>query len=304
MRSAVTSLIKNGLHEIDFYHRRLRHDRFPGVAVLAYHGVRTDEVVCRQQPFKTLHVTAQQLDSHCRLLRETCHPISLAEWRSVQRGEAVLPHRPVLVTFDDGYRSVLRYAIPILRRHGIPAVVFVCSGPIEERCYFWFDAVARKKGEEAVEKMKDLPFDEWRSVCMHDSEFREDDSAAPLDFQELVDLSVEPGIEIGSHTASHPILARAPRAIQYHQIVDDKARLEEWTGRPVTSFAYPNGRPGQDYTRETVNLLAETGFTFAFTTQPGFATADEARLEHSRFLMLSGVSDAELAHRLTFSWRR
>ncbi len=304
MRSALTPQVKAGLLEIDFYHWRLRQNRFPGVAVLAYHGVRSDAAAPGQQPFEGLHVTEKELDSHCRLLKDTCRPISLAEWRSTRNRKAGLPARPVLITFDDGYRSIWKYALPILRNYGIPAVMFICSGPVEQRRLFWFDAVARARGEAEVEDMKRLPFEDWRLLCSQPSQFREDDPAAPLSIEEVIKLSREPGLEIGSHTASHAILARASKAIQFQEIVEDKARLEAWINKPVTSFAYPNGQPHQDYTQETVNLVKEADFEMAFTTQAGFANRDQTPLEHSRFLMSSGVSEAELAHRLCFSWRR
>src|SRR5439155_3622412 len=136
------------------------------------------------------------------------------------------PERPVLVTFDDGYRSVWKHALPILLRHSIPAAIFVCSGPIERRQVFWFDAVAREKGEEEVEKMKALPFDQWQSFSRADCDANEHDLAAPLSIEQLKKLSAQPGIEIGSHTVSHPILANAPYETQRDEIVDDKVRLE------------------------------------------------------------------------------
>ena len=85
-----------------------------------------------------------------------------------------------------------------------------------------------------------------------------------------------------------------------HVRADD---LEAWTGRPVRAFAYPNGESATDYTPETVKLVEESGFDFGFTTRPGFATPYEPALEHSRFVMLRGVSAAELGHRLAHSWR-
>jgi hypothetical protein len=71
----------------------------------------------------------------------------------------------------------------------------------------------------------------------------------------------------------------------------------------VRAFAYPNGRPAVDYTPETVELVEASGFDFAFSAHHGFATSKEGPLERSRFLMLAGVSAAELAHRLSYSWR-
>ena len=75
------------------------------------------------------------------------------------------------------------------------------------------------------------------------------------------------------------------------------------TGVPVRSFAYPNGRPGVDYSSATVDIVRDAGIDAAFTTSPGFSNSGEAALERSRFLILSGISGAELAHRLAYSWR-
>ena len=305
MRQAVTRIVKRVLLESGHYGRRLRRDAFPGVAVLCYHGVRADDWVAGTMTFEGLHVRAAELAAHCRLIRETCHPISLAQWRLARAGGPALPPRPVLLTFDDGYRTVFTLARPILERHTIPAVVLVCSDPIARRCLFWYDAMARARGEAEVERTKTLAFDEWRTLEAAWSRPAEDaDPHAPLTPAEVRALADTPGIEVGGHTASHPILARGNAEQQRDQIVRNKQCLEEWIDGPVTAFAYPNGRPGRDYTTDTVALVKGSGFETAFTTHMGFARSDEAPLEYSRFLMLAGVSAAELAHRFCYSWRR
>jgi peptidoglycan/xylan/chitin deacetylase (PgdA/CDA1 family) len=211
----------------------------------------------------------------------------------------------VLITFDDGYHTVFTLGRPILERYAIPAVVFVCSEPVEQRRLLWYDAVARMRGEAEVERLKGLSYNEWQGLCADWYQpVHYTDPNAPLTTTEVQALANTPGIEVGSHTAAHPILARAGREQQREQIFRNKACLEEWTSRPVTAFAYPNGRPGEDYTAETVRLVKESGFEMAFTTRNGFATPGEDPLERSRFLILAGISAAELAHRLCYSWRR
>ena len=72
----------------------------------------------------------------------------------------------------------------------------------------------------------------------------------------------------------------------------------------MRAFAYPNGRPGVDYTATTIDLLRELGIDAAFTMRPSFARPDEPALERSRFLIVDEVSGAELAHRLAHTWPR
>jgi peptidoglycan/xylan/chitin deacetylase (PgdA/CDA1 family) len=296
--------IKRALLSVGHYARRLRADRFPGVAVLCYHGVRADEWPVGTMRFEGLHVTARELAAHCRVLRELCHPISLADWHAARRGGPPLPPRPVLVTFDDGYRTVATFGRPILERYQISAVTFVCTDPVEQRQLFWHDSVAGSGGVSEVQRLKTLPYDEWDALQAPAAyPVDDDDPHAPLSVDDVRSLAQHPLFEIGSHTAGHAILSRANREQQREQMRRSKAALEAWTARAVTAFAYPNGQPGTDYTAETVELVHEEGFDCAFTTRHGFASADEPMLERSRFFMLAGVTAAELAHRLTYSWR-
>lgn len=302
--ASVRSTMKTALLGAGHYARRLSRDRFPGVAVLCYHGIRADDEPHGAWPFEGLHVRASELDAHCRFLRAHCDPIGLDDWRAAREGRAALGPRPVLVTFDDGYRSLLTLGAPILGRHGIPAVAFVCSDVAERGSLHWYDALARRESEAVVERAKALPYAEWKRRTGEAAFAASDDPAAPLDVAGIRTLAAAAGIEIGGHGASHAILARADRDRQRDEIARNKACLEAWTSRPVRAFAYPNGEPGIDYSDETVSLVADAGFDAAFTTRAGFASAADPPLELPRFVMTAGISAAELGHRLAYSWRR
>jgi len=305
MNFVAAQSIKRGLLAAGHYRRALRRSRFPGVAVLGYHGLRGDDWPAGSMPFENLHVRASTFEAHCRVIRETCDPIALDDWRAALVGKAPLPPRPVLVTFDDGYRSVFTIGAPILAASNLPAVVFACSDPMERRRLLWFDDVAAREGEAAVEPWKAREYRSWLSACATDTESIADaDPRALLTVPELQVLSRQRGIEIGAHTARHPILAQAAPAAQRAEIAENRAALEAWTGRPVRAFAYPNGRPGVDYNSETVAILRDLGFDFGFTMRPAFAAAGEPSLERSRFMVVSEVMGAELAHRMAYAWPR
>ena len=78
--------------------------------------------------------------------------------------------------------------------------------------------------------------------------------------------------------------------------------LESWLGKRPTTFAYPNGAPGLDFDAATQELTQAAGYAAAFSTSPGFAGPGTDDFALPRFLMLAGVSGAELAHRLASSW--
>jgi peptidoglycan/xylan/chitin deacetylase (PgdA/CDA1 family) len=296
--------IKTALNRLGVYRRRLAAHARPGVAVLAYHGVRPARGAWMH--FANLHVTSGRLDDHCRALRDLdCSFLSLADWCRIAAGERPAPPRAVMLTFDDGYRSVLTHALPVLERHGIPAAVFVCTSPIERQVRFWFDAIADEGGEAAVEQAKTLAYGEWRDdVRRAERRVAAGDPHAPLTIRELQQLAAHPLIAIGAHTASHPILAKAPPDVQQEEVEGSRAALRAWLGSTPAAFAYPNGRPRIDYTDATLRVLAEGGTSHAFTTGNAFADPSAAALEHPRFLMLDAVDGVELAHRLAVAWPR
>lgn len=304
IRHALAVSIKRSLLVTRQYKRVLARMAFPGVAVLGYHGLRPDDQAPATMPLESLHVRVSNFDAHCRLIRDTCHPISLDDWRRAAAGGR-LPDRPVLITFDDGYRSVSTIAAPILAKYNLPAAVFVCSEPIAERRLLWFDVIASRDGDAAVEQWKTHDYESWRRDCVSSlPTAADDDPRAVMTVAQLRTLSEQDGIEIGAHTARHPILARAAVPRQHEEIVEARDAIAGWIGRDVRAFAYPNGRPGLDYSPATVGILADLGFDTAFTMRQSFAGSKEPALERSRFMILAGTTAAELAHRLAYTWPR
>lgn len=305
MITAVRARVKRTLLATGHYRRHLATARFPGAVVLCYHAVRPDAAPEGSYPFEQLHVRVSEFAAHCELVARCCTPISLQDLRQAVVHDSPLPSRPVLVTFDDGYRNVARLAAPILERYRIPAAWFVCSRSIAERRLLWYDAMARRGAEADVERVKRLSFADWQRLDLESlTRVDDDDPLAPMTVGDLQALAARPLFELGAHTASHPILASAPASDQREQIGECVRALETWTGKSVTAFAYPNGQPRVDYTDDTMALLREAGIDIAFTTRAGFAGRGEAALEQPRFMMLAGVSQSELAHRLAYSWRR
>ena len=296
--------VKTGLLATGWYANRLGHDTFPGVLALCYHGVRESSADEGSLPLANLHVIADTFDAHCRMIAETCHPIDLATFCEARATGRALPGRPVLVTFDDGYRSVFDLARPILLRHKIPAAVFVCSEPVGRQRLFWFDAVTRALGPAAFDALRARPAEEWRKAAAeHDTPASAAPHLAPMTEAQVRQLAAE-GFAIGVHTASHAPLALAPADVQRHELESCRSALESWTGRRVDTVAYPFGAPGVDYNEETVAIAASLGFTAGFTTRSDFARSAEPALEQSRFVVLASVTAAELAHRMAYAWPR
>jgi peptidoglycan/xylan/chitin deacetylase (PgdA/CDA1 family) len=295
--------VKTALLASGWYADRLERDAFPGVLALCYHGIRetADE---HGFPFAHLQVVAKTFEAQCRMIAETCHPIDLRTFCDARTTGRRLPDRSVLVTFDDGYRSVFELARPILRRHKIPAAVFVCSDAVRHQRLFWFDAVARAVGPAAVDALFAEPDAAWRrAAAAHETSASEASQLAPMTEAQVRQLADE-GFAIGVHTAAHAPLAKATSAVQRSELDSCRSALESWTGQRVEALAYPFGAPRADYTEETVAIAESLGFTAGFTTRNGFARPAEPALERSRFVVLAAVTAAELAHRMVYAWPR
>jgi len=101
------------------------------VPVLMYHHIRN------AQPYYTARerlysVNPATLEAQMQQLKEAGYtPISLEVfWKSLKRGPSTLPDRPVLLTFDDGYKNHFKEAYPVLKKFNFPAIFFVYTDAI------------------------------------------------------------------------------------------------------------------------------------------------------------------------------
>ena len=74
--------------------------------------------------------------------------------------------------------------------------------------------------------------------------------------------------EIGAHTLSHVNLMHVRREVAKKEISESKRLLEEVIGKPVTSFAYPQG----SYNKTHVEMVRDAQFLCARTTKPFYTT--------------------------------
>lgn len=238
------------------------------------------------------------------------NPLPLAEAITRLR-DGTLPQRSVVVTFDDGYADNLLVALPILRRYGVPATVFVASAFLNGEI-MWNDRVretVRRMQNDTLEledlglpalelvsaEAKAIAVERILDAIKHkDAAEREAavatiESLAPgtsprlmLSIEQVRELRRE-GVEIGAHTQSHPILAAMPDDEAAREIGEGKAELESVLQEDVTFFAYPNGKFGRDFKDVHVKQVAEAGFEAALTTDIGVNTPQTNEFRMQRF---------------------
>ena len=168
-----------------------------------------------------------------------------------------LPDRAVALTFDDGYASVVETAWPILRERGLPTTLFVVTDSLTRDLRFAWD--------------RDEPDHDRLRLASAD---------------ELVDAAAT-GLDIGSHTVSHPWLPRLSPDDLKRELVDSRTALEELLGRPVTSLAYPTG----GWNPAVRAAAADAGYDLAITVDRGLNTRRTPHLSLRRAFVPADPED-------------
>jgi peptidoglycan/xylan/chitin deacetylase (PgdA/CDA1 family) len=247
---------------------------------------------------------------HMELLSKCFNVLPLSEAIGML-GTARMPPRAVCITFDDGYRSVHDLALPILQEFKLPATVFVTSGFVGGG-NMWNDRII-----EAVQSLpagqldlRELGLGAYSLASLGDRQLavgklieaskylppqaRQDlikrlDVLVGEDLDHNLMLTAEmvvnldrAGIEIGAHTITHPILTSLEDDSSRLEIAGGKQELEAILGKPVRLFAYPNGKVGKDFDQRHTRMAQEAGFSAAFTTRTGAATAGQDRFQLPR----------------------
>ncbi len=263
-------LLKNGVY-------RAIGETVTGVGSLDGEGERTLRVLMyhkvndlRPNPTTVpTEVFAEQME----LLAELGYvPVSLERVRDHYLAGMPLPSGAVLITFDDGYRDNLENALPILRRHGYPAVVFVPIGYLDD----------------------DRPLPHETALRLLGVRNR------TVGWDELAALEAG-GIRVESHGIAHRPVSELEMAEAAREIALSKLRLEERLGRQVEAYAFVKGSLA-DYRPEHVSLVQQAGYTLGFTSVSGAngAASDRYRLRRYNVepypprtfeLVLSGACD-------------
>ena len=193
----------------------------------------------------------------------------------------------VALTFDDGWKDNFTVAFPIIRKHRIPAVIFVTSALMDKENPFWPEqvigllremnpSVDGAEIETVIESLKKCAPEEREKRLAELSTQAGEKAAAlassgvdrTLSWTEILEMNRN-GVEIGSHTQTHQILTTVREDVARQEVVDSKLAIERALGKRCEVLAYPNG----NWSPDTRNIVEDSGFKLAFTTEPGLWTA-------------------------------
>ena len=252
--------------------------------------------------------TTDGFDRQMEYLAQWFNVLSLKDIVDWLDGRKELPPYAALITFDDGYLDNYTAAFPILRKHNLPALIFLTTGHIGTDAPFYWDLAAycfshtsrdhlmfpdgevehwststelERLSKRWIELMKTLPqaekqlhvqqLPEQLGVTVPDGFFRN----LMMDWDQVREMQRH-GIEFGAHTVHHPILTRISLEQVREEVMGSKSRIEAKLGEAVLGFAYPNGQT-PDLNDHIERIVAESGIRAAFTLLNGPSTLSEVR---------------------------
>ncbi len=276
--------------------------------VLSYHRVVEDFSKHVSDSIPPMLVTTQMLERQLDWVQARYTFVSLDELAAALEDGRKTPPRIAAVTFDDGYADVYHHALPLLKRKGIPAAVFVVTDLIGTERLQYHDqlylllmrafmsksprdiiAYLRKSGirppeieslgngsidySKAVNSLLALlpRADIERIIAILESETE----FVPLPLEthrsvtwEMIHEMHRAGVIIGSHTRTHAVLPNESPERVLEEIEGSRIELERRLQTAVRHFAYPDGR----FNQSTINAVAASGYKYAYTTSRGRQT--------------------------------
>lgn len=218
------------------------------VPILMYHHLSEDITNSEM-------VSPEQFEAQIRALSEAGYTgVSFDELQAYVLRSEPLPEKPVVITFDDGYRSNYTLAYPILQKYGMKATIF---------------AVGVSFG---TDHYKDTDY----AITPHfgAAEAAEMTASGLISIQShTYDMHQWPPYETGSAVRENILQLSSESEEAYVQALTEdftrsRALLEDATGRPVDVLAYPAGQ----YSTLTQVTLQSLGVHVTLSTNPGINT--------------------------------
>ena len=268
--------------------RFLNRHRFP---ILMYHRF------SRNEEFgKTSQAT---FESHLNYLTKHYEIISLDELIEYGRNGESVPPRSAAITIDDGYRDFYDIAFPVLKKFNVPATFYLVTSFIDGKNWIWTDKARYILGTTTVERcelmvgpkkiktrlsdtesrlkaaglinteLKKMPEEEKDSMLLELASRMEvtipdlpSDDFKPLGWDEAREM-LNDKIDIGSHTANHPILTNINDDVLEMELRMSRSTLKEKLQKESLHFCYPNG----NVSKRERDAAEKAGYASAVTTE-------------------------------------
>lgn len=269
--------------------------------ILMFHRVIPKTEAFRVHNHESLEISPEHLEQIILYFKRRNYLfISINDLRHHLKGNS--KRKFVAFTFDDGYLDNLTYAYPIFKKYAVPLTIYITTNFINAKAIMWWyhlEQTLLKKDlwtftwtdkqytfECNTRSQKEFAFDEVRKLITSSFSSQdhlkklsclfETDTEVLLDYtkdnamtwQQISDLSKDPLVTIGAHTANHLPLTNLDSTQLHAEIVKSKLEIEDRIGKKVDHFAYPFGKSIEAGERE-YEFVKTHQFSTAVTTNIG-----------------------------------
>ena len=222
----------------------------------------------KSQPLSKYSIRADRFNAHLRYLKKQgWHTALFRELHAI----SALPEKTVVLTFDDGYADNFEGAFLPLVKNNMKATWFITTDCIGKHAH-------------------------WMGPPSTQTQM--------LTAEQILQME-KAGMEIGSHTCSHPDLTTLSYQQQQDEMTQSKQILEAITHGKISSFAYPYGR----YNDDSIAAAKAADYQLACTASPGWFGSEKNPLLVRRITIFANDSVSTLARKLAFadndvSWKK
>ncbi|UZE97970.1 polysaccharide deacetylase family protein [Alkalimarinus alittae] len=225
--------------------------------------------------------------------------VSLESLLQLAHNNQPLPQHAVVITFDDGYEDFYLNAFPILQSLALPATVFVTTGFVSDETWLWPDKIKYMLAESQIDNLLVPELNQtftlsrdkllaWHGIadyCLTIPNKQKNpfinelaiklgvtlpvsapDMYKPLNWDEVKAMSAS-GIDIGSHSVTHPVMTKLELADLRDELENSKLTIEQMLNKPVTGFCFPNGL-SEDINEEVQGEINRAGYQYALAAFP------------------------------------
>jgi len=214
------------------------------------------------------------------------------------------------ITIDDGDKTFYNVIYPVLKKHSVPATIFVSPTICKTDKNFWFQEIRgynQDKVRSIISEHFNLSIETLRlySMEMILKNFKIDDiwfvietykkqfkvvskEAQNMNLYQILEIEKYGLVTIGAHTLIHPILANESDDRSKSEISNSIVDLGSILGHDIKTFAYPNGIPKLDFGQREIDNLKNNNCKIAFSTEPKNFTLNDNPLSIPRFGLSRG----------------
>jgi peptidoglycan/xylan/chitin deacetylase (PgdA/CDA1 family) len=145
-----------------------------------------------------------------------------------------------VITFDDGYHSLYKYALPVLKKYEFKATLYLTTGAVGEKDF------------------SSLPSLTSTTLPAHDK---------PLTWKEIKEMTID-GWSVEAHSISHADNSQLNEKQLKHEIAESKKIIEQHLQKPVLHYAFPFGK----YNAQSLAMVKKSGYKTATTVHAGLCT--------------------------------